>query len=293
MATTGGTSFLMTSSRAAMLEELMQDTQSSDNDSDYGGGGGVGGGATGGREDSHAMPDVCHRCGGRVYPVERVDVGALFHRRCFRCKICGLQLSLRTFNWDQSNNPPDIYCQAHMPRHVGSIDSQAVGIKTAIGAPKRGVALSEQYRRPISTTTSRHQHQHSISTSSTCAKSLLTHSRFAPEDNYCVHLMLHKAATAADYTTARGDAVGKNTRSTTSLTFYAVTDHYWMREHRSPMGCFTLGEAGTSSHSDCKVEVRPHPHPTTPSIFAVRHGGRVITLPRSRLRSEGSNTAPL
>ena len=75
-----------------MMEELMQDTQSSDNDSDYGGGGGGGGGANGGREESHSLPDTCHRCGGRVYPVERVDVGALFHRRCFRCKICGLQV---------------------------------------------------------------------------------------------------------------------------------------------------------------------------------------------------------
>ena len=24
-----------------------------------------------------------------------------FHRRCFRCRVCGLQLTLRTFRWDQ------------------------------------------------------------------------------------------------------------------------------------------------------------------------------------------------
>ena len=45
-----------------------------------------------------------------------------------------------------------------MPRHVGSIDSQAVGIKTAIGAPKRGVALSEQVSGK------RHDHRESFCT---------------------------------------------------------------------------------------------------------------------------------
>lgn len=59
----------------------MQDSQSSDNDSDFG------------RCESPPLPDACHRCGSRVYPVERVDVGALFHRRCFRCRVCGLQVS--------------------------------------------------------------------------------------------------------------------------------------------------------------------------------------------------------
>ncbi|XP_059163218.1 hillarin-like [Physella acuta] len=125
----------MHASRAAM-DELMQDTQSSDNDSDFG------------HEECSALPDACHRCGSRVYPVERVDVGALFHRRCFRCRICGLQLTLRTFHWDQST-APDIYCHAHVPRHVGCLDNEAVGIKSAMNAPKRGVTISDQTRGSV------------------------------------------------------------------------------------------------------------------------------------------------
>ncbi|KAK0068778.1 hillarin-like isoform X1 [Biomphalaria pfeifferi] len=110
---------------------MEQDTLSSDNDSDAG------------QDQSSPLPDACHRCGSRVYPVERVDVGALFHRRCFRCRICGLQLTLRTFHWDQTT-APDIYCHAHVPRHVGCLDNESVGIKTAINAPKRSVATSDQ-----------------------------------------------------------------------------------------------------------------------------------------------------
>ena len=51
------------------------------------------------RRHSRWGDTCCHRCGKRVYPVERVDVGALFHRRCFRCRVCGLRLSLVSYHW--------------------------------------------------------------------------------------------------------------------------------------------------------------------------------------------------
>lgn len=79
--------------------------------------------------------DPCYRCQKRVYPVERIDVGVLFHRRCFRCRICGLQLTLRTFHFDQENDP-DVYCKNHVPKFVGTIDGEALGVKAALNAPK-------------------------------------------------------------------------------------------------------------------------------------------------------------
>lgn len=88
--------------------------------------------------------DTCYRCQKRVYPVERVDVGVLFHRRCFRCRVCGLQLTLRTFRWQQDGQPSDVYCHGHLPKIVGLINKDAMGIQSALNAPKLGVHLSEQ-----------------------------------------------------------------------------------------------------------------------------------------------------
>ncbi|XP_071093705.1 hillarin-like isoform X1 [Haliotis cracherodii] len=112
----------------------MDDPQSSDGDSDG--------------EHPRQPQDPCYRCEKRVYPVERVDVGVLFHRRCFRCRVCGLQLTLRTFHWDQENQP-DVYCNAHVPKHVAKIDKDSVGIKSALNAPKRGTNTSDQTRGSV------------------------------------------------------------------------------------------------------------------------------------------------
>ncbi|XP_048767751.2 hillarin-like [Ostrea edulis] len=90
--------------------------------------------------------DTCYRCQKRVYPVERVDVGVLFHRRCFRCRVCGLQLTLRTFRWQPDGQPADVYCHGHLPKIVGIINKDSMGIQSALNAPKLGVHLNEQIR---------------------------------------------------------------------------------------------------------------------------------------------------
>uniref|UniRef100_A0A0L8GMA8 LIM zinc-binding domain-containing protein n=1 Tax=Octopus bimaculoides TaxID=37653 RepID=A0A0L8GMA8_OCTBM len=87
--------------------------------------------------------DPCFRCLKRVYPLERIDVGVLFHRGCFRCRVCNLQLTLRTYHWDQYNEP-DIYCVSHVPKLVGTIDSESMGIKSAVNAPRGKNNINEQ-----------------------------------------------------------------------------------------------------------------------------------------------------
>jgi hypothetical protein len=32
-------------------------------------------------------PDTCHRCGKKVYPLERIDIGDVYHRGCFKCLV--------------------------------------------------------------------------------------------------------------------------------------------------------------------------------------------------------------
>lgn len=41
--------------------------------------------------------DMCHRCGKKVYPVERLDIGVIYHRSCFKCRVCNITLNLRNF----------------------------------------------------------------------------------------------------------------------------------------------------------------------------------------------------
>ena len=31
--------------------------------------------------------DTCHRCGKKVYPLERIDIGDVYHRGCFKCLV--------------------------------------------------------------------------------------------------------------------------------------------------------------------------------------------------------------
>ncbi|KAL8574334.1 hypothetical protein ACOMHN_015865 [Nucella lapillus] len=109
----------------SLPDTLDDDSSDCDSDTDLdsiisgtgpGGGGSLRGGAypadvsSGGagaphRRTSAQSGDACYRCGKKVFPVERVDVGVLFHRRCFRCRVCGLQLTLRTYCWTTRGGP--------------------------------------------------------------------------------------------------------------------------------------------------------------------------------------------
>ena len=42
--------------------------------------------------------EMCIRCGKKVYPVEKVDVGGLYHRSCFKCKVSYMLKNIDDYN---------------------------------------------------------------------------------------------------------------------------------------------------------------------------------------------------
>ena len=65
--------------------------------------------------------ELCNRCGGTVYPVDklRIEFRLLYHRNCFRCYRCGLYLSISSF-YLSSAKDREVYCYRHVPRSTGA-----------------------------------------------------------------------------------------------------------------------------------------------------------------------------
>lgn len=99
-----------------------------------------------------AGPDLkCLRCRTTVYPVDKVGPlkdFTFFHQGCFKCKICGTKLTLKTyFNNLQDQEDQEVYCQNHAPKQgPGTLDGTAVGIKAALSVPKTHHLVNEQIR---------------------------------------------------------------------------------------------------------------------------------------------------
>ncbi|KAK8771398.1 hypothetical protein V5799_025358 [Amblyomma americanum] len=92
------------------------------------------------RREGHAAPDSarpqgCTRCGDRVYPKEMVTPkpGVLLHSGCFKCRECGVKLTLQTFFTNQRDTrDTDVYCRTHVPRlGPGTVDGNALNILTS------------------------------------------------------------------------------------------------------------------------------------------------------------------
>ncbi|CAD5112319.1 DgyrCDS1545 [Dimorphilus gyrociliatus] len=86
--------------------------------------------------------EMCLRCNARVYQVEKVGPvnGVVFHKQCFRCKQCGLPLSMRTYftapSFSKDINK-EIYCSKHKPEgEAVRLDIHSLGLKHALSAPK-------------------------------------------------------------------------------------------------------------------------------------------------------------
>lgn len=97
------------------------------------------------------METTCLRCRKTVYPMDKIGPlkdFTFFHTGCFRCVECSSKLTLRTyFNNQHSQDDKEVYCSTHMPKiGPGHFDSESMGIKSAMQAPKSGMIVNEQIR---------------------------------------------------------------------------------------------------------------------------------------------------
>ncbi|XP_065284545.1 zinc finger CCCH domain-containing protein 13-like [Dermacentor albipictus] len=85
--------------------------------------------------ENSVRPLGCTRCGDRVYPKEMVTPkpGVLLHSGCFKCRECGVKLTLQTFFTNQRDTrDTDVYCRTHVPRlGPGTVDGNALNILTS------------------------------------------------------------------------------------------------------------------------------------------------------------------
>lgn len=86
---------------------------------------------------SSQRSDLCHRCGKKVYQLERVDIGELYHRGCLKCYACGGQLSLKTFHRVVTDAGKEVYCKTHIPKVGKSASKDSIGIRSAVEAQKQ------------------------------------------------------------------------------------------------------------------------------------------------------------
>ncbi|GFO10596.1 kyphoscoliosis peptidase [Plakobranchus ocellatus] len=99
--------------------------------------------------------DPCYRCNRRVLKADQVNVGVLFHKQCFRCRICGIPLTIQNFQRNDANSGDrEIYCRTHVGKKVSQIRSgevQPMGIEgPSVGPGKRYVLqVSGSSQRPL------------------------------------------------------------------------------------------------------------------------------------------------
>ena len=99
--------------------------------------------------------DKCYACMKKVYPMEKLGPvrGVVYHKGCFRCKVCRTQLTLKNFFHSQSDQfDLAVYCKSHQPiaTDKGSkLDSESFEIRSALNAPKQSRVLPESERVPV------------------------------------------------------------------------------------------------------------------------------------------------
>lgn len=97
------------------------------------------------------VDNVCLRCKKTVYPTDKIGPlkdFTFFHSGCFRCIECSSKLTLKTYlNNQHSQVDKEVYCSQHVPKiGPGKFDGEAMGIKSAVNAPKSGPYVNEQIR---------------------------------------------------------------------------------------------------------------------------------------------------
>ncbi|XP_076434790.1 hillarin-like [Babylonia areolata] len=84
--------------------------------------------------------DPCFRCNRRVLPKDHQKIGnLLFHKQCFRCRICGLPLTHKTFHRNNKNdNDYEVYCRTHVGKNIAQIQRGEVAPLGLEGPPPTG-----------------------------------------------------------------------------------------------------------------------------------------------------------
>ncbi|XP_060565893.1 hillarin-like [Ruditapes philippinarum] len=100
--------------------------------------------------------DPCYRCYRRIWDKEQmINVGVLYHKACFRCRICGLPLTMQTFYRNDANGSQDreVYCKTHVGKQLSQIQQERAVIKgiedsyrqTPTGRPKPALQASPNF----------------------------------------------------------------------------------------------------------------------------------------------------
>jgi len=75
----------------------------------------------------------CSKCGKTAYPLESLNSGDnTYHKLCFKCSGCGIQLNLKTFK----KHSGDIWCPNCTPKEKHTQVADSVLTKNALSAPK-------------------------------------------------------------------------------------------------------------------------------------------------------------
>lgn len=87
----------------------------------------------------------CYRCYKRTPVSEQVNVGAVFHKQCFRCRVCGLPLTMQTYHRNDANGSADkeVYCKTHVGKPLGQIarERQPLDLESAYNPDNKHVAI--------------------------------------------------------------------------------------------------------------------------------------------------------
>ena len=77
-----------------------------------------------------SAPQQCYRCGQAVYQAEKMGPvnDVIFHKNCFRCFVCGINLTLQSYCANQDDGADkQVYCSIHKPKAIATaIDIDAV-----------------------------------------------------------------------------------------------------------------------------------------------------------------------
>ena len=78
---------------------------------------------------------ICEICGREVYPSEEIKAAGNrhYHKACFRCSVCGRQLSQQTHILSGGK----IYCPEHRPAPSKAPVAGSVSMTTALNSPKK------------------------------------------------------------------------------------------------------------------------------------------------------------